>query len=284
MVKRTCSSCKETKDITEYSSKGEGRYSSYCLRCDRERARKYRVEHGRAKECPVKAARRAVKYAAKEREDRASNKRLGGFVLADCRASDRKKGRTCDLDRAFVDEMVSLPCVYCGINAEHAKMTLDRIDNSLGHLKSNVVTACYRCNLIRGDMPHSAWIMIAPSVREASEAGAFGEWKLWPKKRKVTPTANAEIAARPIEPRPAKAEIAARPVEPHPAETSAGGRFQKISDQDFLAALHASPSICQALIKLGLAPKGKNYERAKRLLGIEGKMSRSNNNLIDIKK
>lgn len=39
----------------------------------------------------------------------------------------------------------------------------------------------------------------------------------------------------------------------------------KVSDQDLLTALQESSNIRQALQKVGLAPKGGNYERAKRL-------------------
>ena len=42
---------------------------------------------------------------------------------------------------------------------------------------------------------------------------------------------------------------------------------RKVSDEDYIRALNEHPSICQALIALGLAPRGKNYTRAKRLLG-----------------
>lgn len=40
----------------------------------------------------------------------------------------------------------------------------------------------------------------------------------------------------------------------------------KVSDKDLLEALHSSPNIRTALIKVGLAPKGDNYSRCKRLL------------------
>lgn len=42
----------------------------------------------------------------------------------------------------------------------------------------------------------------------------------------------------------------------------------KVTDNQLLAAILAAPSIRQALISVGLAGVGKNYTRAKRLLGI----------------
>lgn len=41
---------------------------------------------------------------------------------------------------------------------------------------------------------------------------------------------------------------------------------QEISEQDFKEALESSPNIRQALIKLGLAPKGGNYTRANEII------------------
>lgn len=55
-------------------------------------------------------------------------------------------------------------------------MTMDRIDNSLGHLMSNVLPACIRCNYLRRDVPFEAWMVIVPSVKKAVEEGLFGTW------------------------------------------------------------------------------------------------------------
>lgn len=40
-----------------------------------------------------------------------------------------------------------------------------------------------------------------------------------------------------------------------------------VSDEDFLEALQSESSVRQALIKLGMSPKGGNYNRAYRLIG-----------------
>lgn len=42
--------------------------------------------------------------------------------------------------------------------------------------------------------------------------------------------------------------------------------YQKVSDQDFIEALKISPNIRQALLLVGLSPKGANYEKAYRLI------------------
>jgi hypothetical protein len=55
-------------------------------------------------------------------------------------------------------------------------MTLDRIDNFIGHVKTNVQPACIRCNYLRRDMPYEAWLIVAEGVRQARKAGAFADW------------------------------------------------------------------------------------------------------------
>ena len=45
-----------------------------------------------------------------------------------------------------------------------------------------------------------------------------------------------------------------------------GGHSKKVSDAELADALETAPSIRQALLKVGLAAKGGNYARVKRLL------------------
>lgn len=101
---------------------------------------------------------------------------------------DKKQGFSHDLDLPFVKEMISQPCFYCGSSHGIDKMTLDRIDNTKGHTKSNVNPACYRCNILRGDMPYAAWIFLAPAIREAHKQNLFGDWRLSSKKSKKLKT------------------------------------------------------------------------------------------------
>lgn len=56
------------------------------------------------------------------------------------------------------------------------RMTLDRIDNNLGHIVSNVLGACLRCNYMRRDMPFGAWQKIVPTIKQIRCDGLFGEW------------------------------------------------------------------------------------------------------------
>lgn len=95
-------------------------------------------------------------------------------IFYDSRKSDRKHSRGNDLDLPFIESLISNSCSYCGETS--LRMTLDRTNNNLGHLKSNVVPACIRCNYARGNMPYGAWVCLIPGMRKAREEGMFGSW------------------------------------------------------------------------------------------------------------
>ena len=95
-------------------------------------------------------------------------------ILEDARKSDRRFGRENDLDIAFVTALIADPCRYCG--DEELRKTIDRIDNDFGHLRANVVFVCERCNYVRRNMPHAAWMIVAAAMREARIKSLFGTW------------------------------------------------------------------------------------------------------------
>lgn len=71
-------------------------------------------------------------------------------MIASYRCSDKKKGYECDLDIEFViNEIFSKNCTYC---AGSEKVGCDRIENTKGHTKCNVIPACYECNYLRSDL------------------------------------------------------------------------------------------------------------------------------------
>ena len=92
----------------------------------------------------------------------------------DTRNGDRKLGRVNDLTVAWIEDAIKDGCRYCG--AVDLKMSLDRIDNTLGHIMVNVVPACIRCNYMRRDMPHAAWLELLPAIRRVREMGFFESW------------------------------------------------------------------------------------------------------------
>jgi hypothetical protein len=166
---KTCPACLITKPLDCFSTrsnKGRKYPQTYCKPCETIRRAKY----PRDPEVMYRASR---KQAEKLKIERANGDRRDYDIYHSSRKSDRKKGLENDLDRDFIRAEISRGCTYCG-GCEH--MTLDRIDNDLGHTRANVVPACYRCNLTRGSMPYAAWLIVAEGMRVAHESGLFGTW------------------------------------------------------------------------------------------------------------
>lgn len=70
-------------------------------------------------------------------------------MLSQYRLKDKKKGFECDIDNQWLQEKImNGKCHYCG---DTTRLGLDRIDNSRGHTKDNVVVCCYDCNVARGN-------------------------------------------------------------------------------------------------------------------------------------
>lgn len=141
---------------------------SWCRTCDAAQSRAWRQRN------KVLVRKQAERRAAKEHAERRAGVRSEVWIWRDSRRSDRKHGRLNNLTKQFIADLISSGCIYCG--ETKLRMTLDRVDNNLGHLQDNVVPCCIRCNYIRRDMPHEAWLFLRAGLREARERAAFGNW------------------------------------------------------------------------------------------------------------
>lgn len=155
-----CTRCKQEKEVAEFLSRNRTRrYSGLneqheptlmdqCLTCRREsRAHEARRIYYRTRAQAV--------WDQSYRQD-----------------NDRKFEN--DLTVKFIEQQLAQSCSYCG--ETQLKMTLDRIDNDLGHTQANVLPACLRCNLFRKDLPFPVWEKLCEGMRTAREAGLFGQW------------------------------------------------------------------------------------------------------------
>jgi len=103
-----------------------------------------------------------------------AKKSVAERIVIDSKGSDRKGHRSNDLTLEYVSALIANGCSYCGETT--LRMTLDRVDNAIGHTKVNVVPACIRCNYLRRDMPFTTWMFLVPRVKEAVALGLFGTW------------------------------------------------------------------------------------------------------------
>lgn len=85
--------------------------------------------------------------------------RVGAYRFA-----DKAKGLQCDLTAAWFKENIqNKACVYC--KRSNVRIGCDRIDNSIGHTKANVVPSCGDCNKSRQDIfTHSEMLKLGPHI------------------------------------------------------------------------------------------------------------------------
>lgn len=89
-------------------------------------------------------------------------------MISSYKLKDRKKGFNTDIDIDwFIANVLNSKCVYCG---DTKRLGCDRIDNSKGHTKDNVVPCCYECNIARGNnFTHEETIIIGQAIRKIKE-------------------------------------------------------------------------------------------------------------------
>jgi len=134
---------KETLTINEWAEKLELSANGIKLRYHRNKD--YSIEEillGK-KRLPSRSKLNAQELVYKELKDKASK------MCSSYRIKDKKKRFEFNLDTNWLIENILLKkCTYCD---DDKYIGCDRIDNSKGHIKSNVVPCCQTCNMARGD-------------------------------------------------------------------------------------------------------------------------------------
>lgn len=168
--KKTCQGCGEDDQdkLVTFKRRGKVYRRGWCGLCYREKKNLWRA----ANQDSIRRSRELSNRRRRERRARGEN--LQQIIWNDSRESDKKKGRENDLTKEFIAEQIAKGCSYCG--ETELRMTLDRIDNGIGHLQANVVPACIRCNYVRGNMPHKAWVVVARAMKRARKQELFGDW------------------------------------------------------------------------------------------------------------
>lgn len=180
-MRKTCSSCGQQKEAKDFRVRADGRRNQ-CKECFNAWRRAWRKKVGIPKLTPGQRKRKNF-MTRKRRMDPA---RRAYIIVMDSSRNDDCKGRDNDLDIDFVEVLISKGCAYCGVSRDDCQITLDRIDNNIGHLKTNVNPSCFTCNLTRGTMPYKAWLMVSRALREARTLGLLDGWSLQPIRRRYS--------------------------------------------------------------------------------------------------
>ena len=170
---KLCNCCGDLKRLAEFHTRtvnGKQYPETWCGKCCNKRRRR--------QERRTKTTLRAIymRNAEYHKRARANFIKRAPYVLKDLRKFDKLRGLENDLDLEFVKVQLVRGCTYCGAPQKKIRMSLDRIDNSLGHTKINVNPSCSNCNLTRGNMPYKAWLMLVPAMRHAREVGLLANW------------------------------------------------------------------------------------------------------------
>jgi hypothetical protein len=71
------------------------------------------------------------------------------WLISNYKKNDKKRDFVCNLTFNWVQEnIINKSCIYCD---DTENIGCDRIDNTKGHTKDNVVPCCYTCNIVRND-------------------------------------------------------------------------------------------------------------------------------------
>lgn len=94
--------------------------------------------------------------------------------VASYRSIDKSHKRECDLTTDwYKDNIHGKSCVYC--DDDVSAIGCDRIDNSIGHTKSNVVPSCRDCNTARMDnFTHAEMFLIGAAIKQIKQDRSKG--------------------------------------------------------------------------------------------------------------
>lgn len=163
---RLCKVCNQSKQLNvefNYHSTHDT-YSHCCKDCSNRRRRiKY---SGGSEPDEYKALTRVIKQKKIFENKPWRKTKYSNRKRLDYRNVDKKKGLFNNLTIEFIEKSFNSSCVYCGYPA----ITLDRINNNLGHTIENCVPACYECNICRNRIfSYEEMLIIGKSIKEIKD-------------------------------------------------------------------------------------------------------------------
>lgn len=100
-------------------------------------------------------------------------------MISSYRNKDKKMGvEVTDIDIDWmIENILTQKCVYCG---DDKRIGCDRVDNSKGHTKDNVVPCCVECNTARSNLfTFEEMKVIGKSIRSVKEQRKLARTQTW---------------------------------------------------------------------------------------------------------
>lgn len=172
-VRKRCAKCLQVKNSNEFYQDQTKLFglSSYCLECRKKHAKNY---HKKNLAC-IKVQRKAyreqnreklvkknrayyseerVRILAQKRQKHLEDPRVS--MLTDAKKRAKSKGLEFSLELADISipsvcPVLGIPIIVYGERHTWHSPSLDRIDNSLGYVKSNVIVVSRRANSLKSD-------------------------------------------------------------------------------------------------------------------------------------
>lgn len=138
-------------------------FSYQCHPCARSKPKRARPTRYRK----LTAEGRAAFYARQLRY--AKGRGWANHKVSQYRGTDRRRGFTNDIDAAWFRENIQKKaCHYCGENQE--RCGADRIANTAGHAKNNVVPCCHDCNTSRMNrFSYAEMLILGKAIKEIKQ-------------------------------------------------------------------------------------------------------------------
>jgi 5-methylcytosine-specific restriction endonuclease McrA len=146
MNSKNCTKCKKSKSLDEfYNDNRRGKRKPQCKDCCDASKAAWRYQN-------ISKDKTTNSVWRQKNADKIFNQnRTGKRRFVSGRQGAKQRGYTWDLTfEQWIDLVLGHSCHYCGGTLPEAGCGLDRKDNKIGYVISNVVTCCKECNDIKG--------------------------------------------------------------------------------------------------------------------------------------
>jgi len=192
LIEKKCSRCNKIKPIKYFNkdTHTNSGYKTYCKECVKlyrqllQNREKIEVEEKKCYTCKkiktienytncsanLDGKNGICKECSKISAKRGRQINWATQLINDSRKKDRKNNNIADITKKFLQNQLKVQnslCYYCDCEMKFGKnfsrncldgLTLERIDSTSGHIKSNCVLICYECNIMKNNINFKKFI------------------------------------------------------------------------------------------------------------------------------